>query len=523
MSTLYNLEPQPTAQVLLETTSGDILLELFAKQTPLASRNFLQLCLDGYYDGTVFHRLVSGFVVQGGDPTGTGEGGEAIYDGGLFDDEFHSRLKFNRRGLLGMANSGRKNDNGSQFFLTLGATPELDGRNTMFGRVVGDTIYNMIKMGEAELVDCGGERPLYPTQIKSTEVLVNPFEGMLRREHSQKVGGLEDVRSKKKGKKKAAKTLLSFRPEGDEEEEVVIPKKGKFNIMLDEGGRGAAHTKEDNHARSAEKLTQKIFRRNESGSISPASIQKPNQGSKPPLLNDEEVSRSPSISPDPPVIAKVTTLLEQTNAQIADMKASMKRNVMSAPKTEVQKKSALERMIPENATRGRKRRRGINGDAPKDAQTLNILNEFRAKLESVPPDAEAIHSINNALPNDQQINGGTDLTQDYGEAELCDLHFIVNCQSCSSWDKEMHEKSETTHDDGKGWMSHTLNFDKDRLGKDLSWKRKAEEELVVIDPKERIKDIMEERRVKKAAKISGSSGRVWDRDRERPKGFPEKA
>ncbi len=103
MSSLYNIEPQPTAKVLLETTSGDILLELFAKQTPITSRNFLQLCLDGYYNGTIFHRLVPGFVVQGGDPTGNGDGGEAIYDGGLFEDEFHSRLKFNRRGLLGMA------------------------------------------------------------------------------------------------------------------------------------------------------------------------------------------------------------------------------------------------------------------------------------------------------------------------------------------------------------------------------------------------------------------------------------
>src|ERR1700749_3624978 len=120
MSTLYNLEPQPTAKVLLQTTLGDILLELFAKQTPLASRNFLQLCLDGYYNITVFHRLVPKFILQGGDMTCTGlVGGSSFDDGAPFEDEFHSRLKFNRRGLLGMANTGRKNDNGSQFFLTL--------------------------------------------------------------------------------------------------------------------------------------------------------------------------------------------------------------------------------------------------------------------------------------------------------------------------------------------------------------------------------------------------------------------
>ena len=239
MSALYNLEPQPTAQVLLSTTSGDILLELFAKQTPITSRNFLQLCLDGYYDNTIFHRLVPGFIVQGGDPTGTGEGGEAIYPGGLFEDEFHSRLKFNRRGLLGMANSGRKNDNGSQFFLTLGATPELESRNTMFGRVVGDTIYNLMKMGEAELAGGeGNERPLYPTKVTGTTVLVNPFEDMVRRgvkaqQTAKGAGKAEEKYSKKKAKKTGGKTLLSFG--GDEgADDVAIPvlKKEKFNTKL---------------------------------------------------------------------------------------------------------------------------------------------------------------------------------------------------------------------------------------------------------------------------------------------------
>lgn len=130
MSAIYNLEPQPTASAIIHTTQGDISIELFAKQTPLTCRNFLQLSLDGYYDNTIFHRLIPGFILQGGDPTGTGSGGESIYDGGAFSgdldpwpmdqrkgknagptginfkDEFHSRLKFNRRGLLGMANDG---------------------------------------------------------------------------------------------------------------------------------------------------------------------------------------------------------------------------------------------------------------------------------------------------------------------------------------------------------------------------------------------------------------------------------
>ncbi|EPY80062.1 hypothetical protein CB1_000872008 [Camelus ferus] len=86
----------------------------------------------GYYDNTIFHRVVPGFIVQGGDPTGTGTGGESVY-GAPFKDEFHSRLRFNRRGLVAMANAG-PHDNGSQFFFTLGRADELNNKHTIFGK-----------------------------------------------------------------------------------------------------------------------------------------------------------------------------------------------------------------------------------------------------------------------------------------------------------------------------------------------------------------------------------------------------
>lgn len=519
MSTLYNLEPQPTAQVLLETTSGDILLELFAKQTPLASRNFLQLCLDGYFTGTIFHRLVPGFIIQGGDPTGTGEGGEAIYDGGLFEDEFHSRLKFNRRGLLGMANSGRKNDNGSQFFLTLGPTPELEGKNTMFGRVAGDTIFNLMKMGEAELVEGNAERPLYPTRITSTDVLVNPIEGMVKRVGKVKgeVGG-EKKKEKAKGKKNAGRTLLSFGLE-DGEDEALPQLKEKFNTKLI-SVEGGAHTptEPDSHKPVMRKGPEKNKRRKTSRSISPPPILKPDPELQLPLPNNEQPSRSTTSSPEPPVVKKVSTLLERTNAQIAEMKASMRRNVPTVPKVEVQKKSALEQMIPENATRGRKRKQGVNGDAPRDNHTLDILNAFRMKLEKAPQETGVSQAPAQEFDRmDEQTNDRNqqNLGLDDEEAELCDLHFIAQCQSCQSWDKHASQNATAEDDIGEGWMSHTLNFEKDRLGKDLSWKRKNEEELVVIDPREKTKDIMEENRAKKVARGGSNAGRPWDRDRDK--------
>ncbi|KAL8936574.1 MAG: hypothetical protein Q9216_004859 [Gyalolechia sp. 2 TL-2023] len=515
MSSLYNLEPQPTAKVLLETTSGDISLELFAKQTPLASRNFLQLCLDGYYNNTIFHRLVPGFVIQGGDPTGTGEGGEAFYEGGLFDDEFHSRLKYNRRGLLGMANTGRKNDNGSQFFFTLGTTPELEGRNTMFGRVVGDTIYNLMKMGEAELIAEGSERPLYPTKITGAEILVNPFDDMVKRDLTPTVTSISKLQEKeatKKSKKKGGKKLLSFEDDEAFEGDGDLPRKEKFNPKLvSAGSREGMETKSNG---IEERHKEKVIRRKTDRTPSPPPDQHRDPATQLPLPKDEEPSKSPVTSPEPDQVEKVSSLLDRTNAQITELKASMKRNVPSAPTKEARKKSALEEMIPENATRGRKRKHAANGGMSKDAQSLDILKAFRTKLESAPSEVKAASKPMPELPSDPvaaNVDGSTSDGEE--EAALCDLHFIANCQSCQSWDKHTSGDVDEADDNDKGWMSHALNFDKDRLGKDLNWRKKNEDDLVVIDPREKAKDLKEEQRGKRQ-KGGGLTGRAWDRDRD---------
>ena len=517
MSALYNLEPQPTAKVLLTTTSGDLSLELFAKQTPLASRNFLQHCLDGYYENTIFHRLVPGFILQGGDPTGTGHGGESIYEnqGGVFEDEFHSRLKFNRRGLLGMANGGAKNDNGSQFFLTLGETPELQGKHTMFGRVEGATIYNLMKMGEAELEPVeGSERPVYPTKITGAEILVNPFEDMVKRERSN-LARAEKVEAKKKLKKKGGKTLLSFG--GDEAEEGMeqpVLKRQKFNPTLVVANGDIEDAKEVKApSKQSGRTVEKPVRRRTSRSKSPSPLSQPEPQSQLPLRNDEEPSRSPSSSPEPAQISKVTSLLDKTNAQIADLKASMKRTIQPAPAKEAPKKSALEQMIPETAMRGRKRKNGADGDSPIDKQTLKLLNAFKAKLEKAPPEVETSAAFEASKRDVHDDNKKTRNGNDEDEAVLCDLHFIADCQSCQSWDQQLGIDADTQDDDNAGWMSHALSFEKDRLGKDLNWKKKNEEELVVIDPREKEKTIKEEQRAKRLARMAGGTT-AWDRDRE---------
>jgi cyclophilin family peptidyl-prolyl cis-trans isomerase len=113
-----------------KTERGEIVCQLHAAQAPLTVENFVNLARAGFYDGTTFHRVIPGFMAQGGDPTGTGRGGP----GYSFRDEFTSELRHDAAGVLSMANAG-PNTNGSQFFLTLGPTPHLDGRHAVFGRV----------------------------------------------------------------------------------------------------------------------------------------------------------------------------------------------------------------------------------------------------------------------------------------------------------------------------------------------------------------------------------------------------
>lgn len=179
MSSQYITEPPTNGKILLHTTVGDIEIELWSKEAPLAVRNFIQLSLEGYYNGTIFHRIIPGFIAQGGDPTGTGTGGESVYRGGTFKDEFHSRLRFTRRGIVAMANENNVDQNRSQFFITLAPAEHLNQKHTIFGKVVGDTIFNVLKMGEMEVDK--EDRPLFPPKIKSVKVLHNPFDNIVPR------------------------------------------------------------------------------------------------------------------------------------------------------------------------------------------------------------------------------------------------------------------------------------------------------------------------------------------------------
>jgi cyclophilin family peptidyl-prolyl cis-trans isomerase len=120
--------------VVIETNMGTFEVAMFRAEAPKTVENFVQLAQKGYYNGIIFHRVIKNFMIQGGDPTGTGTAGESIY-GAKFEDEISPKLKFDRPGLLAMANAG-PNTNGSQFFVTTVPTEWLTGKHTIFGEVV---------------------------------------------------------------------------------------------------------------------------------------------------------------------------------------------------------------------------------------------------------------------------------------------------------------------------------------------------------------------------------------------------
>ncbi len=124
------LDTKKSYTARFKTERGDITVELYADKVPLTVENFVNLARAGFYDGTTFHRVISGFMAQGGDPTGTGTGGP----GYQFGDEFHPSLRHDGAGILSMANAG-PGTNGSQFFLTFGPTPHLDNKHSVFGKV----------------------------------------------------------------------------------------------------------------------------------------------------------------------------------------------------------------------------------------------------------------------------------------------------------------------------------------------------------------------------------------------------
>ncbi|XP_058419979.1 spliceosome-associated protein CWC27 homolog isoform X2 [Diceros bicornis minor] len=438
MSNIYIQEPPTNGKVLLKTTAGDIDIELWSKEAPKACRNFIQLCLEAYYDNTIFHRVVPGFIVQGGDPTGTGTGGESIY-GAPFKDEFHSRLRFNRRGLVAMANAG-PHDNGSQFFFTLSRADELNNKHTIFGKVTGDTVYNMLRLTEVDIDD--EERPRNPHKIKSCEVLFNPFDDIIPREIKKpKKEKLEEEVKKLKPKGTKNFSLLSFGEEAEEEEEEVNrvsqsmkgKSKSSHDLLKDdphlssvpavesEKGDAAGDSDDDGECESAEHdeyidgdeknlMRERIAKKLKKDTN--ANVKSAGEGE----VEKKSVSRSEELRKEARQLKR-------------ELLAAKQKKVENAAK-QTEKRSEEEESAPDGAVaeyrREKQKYEALRKQQPKkgtsrEDQTLALLNQFKSKL-----------------------------TQAIAETPENDV-------------------SETEVEDDEGWMSHVLQFeDKSRKVKDAS-------------------------------------------------------
>ncbi|KAG8598762.1 hypothetical protein GDO81_002730 [Engystomops pustulosus] len=433
MSNIYIQEPPTNGKVLLKTTAGEIDIELWSKEAPKACRNFIQLCLEGYYDNTIFHRVVPEFIIQGGDPTGTGTGGDSIY-GKPFRDEFHTRLRFIRRGLVAMANAG-PHDNGSQFFFTLGRADELNNKHTIFGKITGDTVYNLLRLAEVDIGE--DERPVNPHKIRTAEILFNPFDDIVPRVTKKLKKDKQDEESKQP-KVKGTKNfnLLSFGEEAEEEEEEVNKvsetfkgkSKSSHDLLKDDPRLSSVPAIESSKssARSDSDGDEEESDEDDEGDLDSDEKQQMRDRISSKLKMDLNKSTKSSAIPSDSLQEKKSSRSEELRKEARQLKRELiaaKRKREDEAKEEEKEKEAkqaeqtvansvLEEYMKEKEKYNNCRKKNTKKGTSREEQTLSLLNSFKSKLSQAIIEA----------PEEDPV-------------------------------------SEMEEDDDKGWLSHMLQFD----------------------------------------------------------------
>ncbi|KAI9560633.1 hypothetical protein GHT06_011583 [Daphnia sinensis] len=454
MSNIYVQEPPTNGKVVVTTSLGEIEIELWSKECPKACRNFVQLCLEGFFNGTIFHRVVPNFIAQGGDPTGTGHGGESIY-GEPFKNEVHSRLRFVRRGLVATANTGN-NDNESQFFFTLGACQELQNKHTIFGRVAGNTLFNMIKFNDLDIDS--EERPRHPPKILKTEVINNPFPDIEPRISQKQVKEPEETKPKVKKTKNLQ--LLSF---GDEEEDETDAQpvktfQGKSSHDLTNDPKLSIVP--------AVNIETGIEKKHEQKRVEPE-IEKI-------IVSQNEPNDSPANADDEVVDEKkqeAQNKLKKIKEQIRDLKREMK-NPSEDTEQDLTKKQKLD------------------GDHSKDEEENEILKDFHEQQKKY------------AVVKTTRRGKGADR-----EAET--LAYLKKFQQKLS-ETRMKEPDDSVADeetDGHTWLNHTLKFEDNNptLARDAN--TKGDDWFEISDPRNPLNKRRREES-KKIMKQKGSSTKM---------------
>ncbi|GAA5997370.1 uncharacterized protein JCM10292_000212 [Rhodotorula paludigena] len=491
-------EPIPEGVVVLHTSLGDILIELWRRECPKAVRNFVQLCLEGHYDGVPFHRVMPNFIAQ------TGGDDDCIYDEGSFPIETNQRLKFNRRGLVAMASDPDTKSNMSQFFFTLEATPELQNKHTLFGRIAGDSIFNLLKLQEVEL-EPGTDRPLYPPVIKRAEVRVDPFEDgpdpirpritadeRREQERAKKEMKAERAKERQQGKRKGTKNnaLLSFGADADDAEDASssLPKT-KFKSAHDalQDSRLSSRVIDDRGV-SAQLPPELI-----GGGL--AASAREDKGKK--RAADEAPREEKRLRAEPAVsrLDEARKLkdkapkseAERRREEIAKLEAELKGGNQRAGSSEPASKKpkgsgpSLLQLEREKYSAGGKASRGGKRRAGDDDDVMSALEGFRSKLfqaaKSAPKEDEVEEEAKEKEREERERLHGIDLNDD----ELAE--------------------------DTEGWMTHSLKF-----RKDATLDQHSIDEYAVVDPLAKNSLTLDEMRGKDQAQRRRYPGEP-DRDR----------
>ncbi|CCH47010.1 Peptidyl-prolyl isomerase cwc-27 [Wickerhamomyces ciferrii] len=321
---MSTLEPQTSAKARIHTTKVPIDVELWAKEAPITCRIFLTNVLNQKFNGWLFNRVLTNFIVQV----------DGLLNQELHEDEFNSRIRFNKRGYLGSINLGSRNSNTGKFFITLKDTPELNNKNTIFGKVVGDSIFNVIKISEGEVSD-DGETPLYPVKITKSEILVPYFDDLVKEEVSDKQPKETNL---KKTKKKKPKVKLSLGVDGEEGEEDTEPVK-KIKMK-------SAHE----------------------------------------LLNDKKLSKEEAKVEETPSPQAVLEDKEESLKKVKDdvrLEDKARNEELQKLQEEIEaKKSALEEdsKTPEPDNNSNNKKKGKSDKQLRELETLKLLNSFKNKI-----------------------------------------------------------------------------------------------------------------------------------------------
>ncbi|EGN95066.1 hypothetical protein SERLA73DRAFT_187358 [Serpula lacrymans var. lacrymans S7.3] len=459
-------------RVIIDTTVGEIDIELWSKETPKTCRNFLALAMEGYYDGVIFHRVVPGFLVQTGDKTGTGGGGESFY-GEPFEDEIHPRLRFAHRGLIAMANNGTKNSNDSQFIITLDRADELHGKHTLFGRCMGDTIYNVMKIGDMELDE--NERPLYPPKINSITIVDNPFDDIVPRitaaerraqQRAKETAQRErEEADRRRGAKKNVNLLSFAEDEEDRGDEVPIKFKKKAIVrpdLLEDPQSTAIPEAVFPPMPSRRSKSEDSGNVVETGSKAQKSPQKGERSDITKIREKhalEQVAGSNSRKVEIEKMEAEIRKLSRKHGDDSDDEHTRKKTKNKSYLEEEMAKYSKGRGLYKKSKDGKKKDEG---------DVLAALNNFRGKLKS-------------SLWNDIEHNGGDEEDTVEEQRQVDDEGMEIDVD--------------------RGFMGHALQFPKD----DGEETRKAERDYEVIDPRQRnARAKEEERERKRATKAKGN-------------------